>query len=183
MPARSEPWALWHLLGSALAAACASPAGATKAGPEAQVPVFAAGDARVGTAGFVAETLRLHHERDGVRYTLMAFVVGDTLTLGAMVRGKFAGEVRWRIGDRRLSFAFDTDAAARDVPVSERDAGTQLRGQGASFRGTSWVNLDLPLAGWAADGTPLELTFVPRAGAALALPDGGYHYTMRLVPR
>ncbi|MEO6593630.1 MAG: hypothetical protein ABIP94_02630 [Planctomycetota bacterium] len=163
---------------------CASTNTATKVGPDAPVPVFAAGDARVETPGFVAETLRLHHERDGIRYTLMAFDVGEKLTLGAMVRGKFAGQVHWQVGDRRLSFPFDTESVGRDIAVTDSgDPERQLVGQSASFRGTAWVNVELPLADWVVDGTSLQLTFAPHTGAKLALPDEGHHYVLRLVSR
>lgn len=157
----------------------------THLGPDAEVPVFAADDERVNTAGFVGETLRLHRERDGVRYTLMAFAVGDTLTLGAMVKGAFDGLVRWKIGGRSLSFAFDSAGSLSEVPieVEGEPLATVAPGQGAVFRGIAWVNVELPLAEWASDGTPVQLAFLPEIGAPLFLPDDGHHYRVRLARR
>lgn len=170
--------------GLAVCAGCATPGAATAPGPDAAIPVFAADDPRVNTGGFVRETLRLHEERDDTRYTLMAFAVGDILTLGAMVRGSFAGAITWRIDGRELSLPFDTAASLADVPVSVRDEpGLELRGQGAAFRGTSWVNVELPLASWGSAGTALQLTFEPRTGEPVTLPDDGHHYVVRHVAR
>jgi len=163
----------------ALLSACAAPTGLA-AGPELAIPVFAADDPRVGQAGFVGETLRLHREEDGTRYTLMAFRVGEAWTLGAMVRGDagFAGEVQWSIGERELVIPFDTAAPAattqvRVTPPTEDEPTPEAAG----FRGTVWVNVDLPAA-WIQRGTPVQLRFAARDGAAIALPDAGVAYTV-----
>ena len=146
--------------------------------------MFAADDSRVGTAGFVGQTLRLSKESDGVTHTMMAFVVGDTLTLGAMVKGEFTGNVHWQLGDRSLTFAFDASAVAADTAVMiDDDPSKTLQGHGASFRGISWINVDVPLADWAADGTSLQLTFTTNNGKLLTLPDAGYHYITHLATR
>lgn len=176
-----------HVLGSiALAATigCATTSGVTTSrGPDVEVPIFSADDPRVKTAGFVRETSRLHREEDGVRLTLMAFAVGKTLTLGAMVRGTFDGLVRWKIGGRRLSFAFDTTLATGEIPVEVEGEAQKLTAQRASFRGTSWANIELPVGEWIEDGTPLQLVFLPRVGTPRFLPDDGYHYRVRLSRR
>ncbi|MGK0300161.1 MAG: hypothetical protein ACI89X_001029 [Planctomycetota bacterium] len=165
-------------------ASCASTAPTTLVGPAADIPVFASDDARVGTAGFVGQTLRLKQEHEGITYTLMAFVVGDTLTLGAMVKGKFAGDVQWSIGNHQLTFPFDSAAVQSGAIVSvSHDSETKLKGEGAAFRGTSWMNVDLPLADWAANGTALQLKFAAHDGATRTLPDAGYHYVVQLTPR
>ncbi len=171
------------MVGPLLIAACASSDGAsTRRGPDAAVPMFAADDERVNTAGFISETLRLHEERDGVRHTLMAFVVGDTLSLGAMVKGEFHGLVRWKVGGRRFSLPFDTVGPMDPVPITvEAGPSAAMAGHGASFRGTTWVNVDVPIADWVEDGTALQLVFLPRVGAPLFLPDDGYHYRVKLV--
>ncbi len=112
----------------------------------------------------------------------MAFVVGDALTLGAMVRGDFMGNVRWQVGGRELSFAMDTGAGSwSDVQV----AGPSTLGQGAHFRGTTWINLELPLIDFIdlADGGALQLRFEPERGPRVTLPDEGYHYVTTLVRR
>jgi len=115
---------------------------------------------------------------------MMAFVVGDTLTLGAMVNGTFAGSVQWQVGERTLAFPFDTEAVRSGaiVTVSD-DPNAKLEGQGASFRGTSWLNVDLPLADWGGNGSALQLTFTSKDAEVLTLPEVGYHYVMKLVSR
>ncbi len=156
-------------------------------GPVAHVPVFAADDPRVETAGFVRETLRLTRTIDGTDYTLMAFAVGNTLTLGAMVKGEFQGRVDWLVGRRRLRFDFDTAAASSEVPVAVREdaAWTQARftGQGASFEETHWINVELPLDDWLANDTALMLTFRPHGNDSVVLPDTGFAYCCVLVPQ
>lgn len=177
---RSAANALATALAAALLGSCAATA---RPGPEAVIPVFAKDDPRVDTAGFVGETLRLSVGRDGVRHTLMAFVVGDTLTLGAMVGGPFDGLVRWHVGNRLLELPFDTGGALAAVPVRVDGSSSEHRGAGASFRGTTWVNVELPHRQWIDDGTPLQLVFLPKVGRPLFLPDDGWHYRVRLQPR
>lgn len=156
----------------------------TLPGPVADIPVFASDDPRVGTAGFVGQTLRLTQQHEGITYTLMSFVVGDTLTLGAMVKGTFAGDVRWSMGQRQLKFPFHTAAAQTGTFASVSDNPTaKIEGQGATFRGTAWMNFDLPLASWISNGAPLQLTFVSHDGANVTLPDTGHHYVVQLTPR
>ena len=173
------------LLAAVGLAACATPPAAptTSPGPAAAIPTFAAGDARVNTPGFVAQTLRLNQERDGVRYTLMAFAVGDTLTLGAMVKGSFRGTVRWTVGSRRLELPFDTAKPGADAKATVDGAASSLVGKGAEFRGTAWTNVELPLADWLHDGTALRLEFAPTEGQPLALPDAGHHFVAQLEHR
>ena len=150
----------------------------------AAVPVFAKDDARVATAGFVQQTLRLPVERDGVTYTLMAFVVGEQATLGAMVKGGAGrGTVRWVAGDHRVALPFDTQSpgAATEVTV-DGAAAAGVTAQGAAFRGTAWTNIEVP-AQWLGDGAPLALEFAPDKGGAIALPAAGAHYAVALTPR
>tara|TARA_R110002073_G_scaffold256072_1_gene418607 strand:+ start:234 stop:779 length:546 start_codon:yes stop_codon:yes gene_type:complete len=176
---RFLPWALATML-----AACATNGPATLPGPLAAIPVFASDDERVGTAGFVGQTLRLKHEHEGVTYTLMAFVVGETLTLGAMVKGAFAGNVQWQVGGRKLSFPFDSAKVRAATPVHVSDSPEALlEGQSASFRGTSWLNVDVPLASFVDDGTALQLVFQSNTGNTVTLPDDGHHYVVQLTPR
>jgi len=161
--------------------ACASGEMRTRPGPEAVIPCFAADDARVSTAGFVAQTLRLNKDADGVRYTLMAFAVGDQLTLGAMVKGAFRGTVHWRVGERELTVPFDTAAPGTEAAVTVNGAPDQhFRAKGAAFRGTAWTNVELPLAAWLSPGTALQLEFTPASGTPQVLPEPGLHYVARL---
>ena len=164
---------------------CANVSGVhTRPGPRAEIPHFTAGDPRVETAGFVRETLRVSIDRADRTHTLMAFAVGETLTLGAMVTGGFRGLVRWKIGGRRISFAMNTAGSLENIPVEIEGEPTTPAptGQGASFRGTTWVNIELPLADWVSDGTPLQLVFLPEIGEhPLFLPDDGFHYEVEFV--
>lgn len=163
-------------------AACALHS-SSKPGPIAEIPVFAANDARVADAGFVTQTLRLSEERGGTRYTLMAFGTGEMLTLGAMVQGAFRGTVEWTLGRRTLSLPFDAADPGRPATVAVHGGGGPIAAAGASFRGTAWTNVEVPMA-WAGDGTALQLRFVPEGGGgALVLPDAGHHYVVHLQPR
>jgi hypothetical protein len=166
-----------------MAASCATPP-ATLIGPTVEIPVFASDDERVGTAGFVGQTLRRSYAQNGVTYTLMAFAVGDTLTLGAMVKGGFAGDVRWQVGPRTLTFVFDTNNARAKTPVRvSDDPNADLEGQGAAFAGISWMNVDVPLSSFASGGTAVQLKFRCSADETVTLPNAGHHYVMLLAPR
>ncbi len=179
MSPRSRGLLLWS---TGLLAACATVEG-TARGPEIEVPVFAADDARVGTAGFVAQTLRLHREEAGVRHTLMAFRTGETWTLGAMVKGDFVGEVHWHLDGRHLHMPFSSSAPAGKVPVLAEPGGAQVASaEGASFRGTAWTNVELPRA-CLHDGSTVQLQFVAATGAVVTLPDAGVSYVLREVSR
>jgi hypothetical protein len=180
--------ALFALFVVALSAACsgsaerASPGLAAAGGPPLQIPAFAASDPRVGKEGFVGETLRVRKEVDGTTFTLMAFAVGDTLTLGAMIKDTFRGTVHWTVGARELRVPFDAAAPVK-CPVEVSGSDVRLVAEGAGFRGTSWTNIELPRTEWLPDGTPLQLEFLPEKGAAVAFPDRdvGYvaHYAQR----
>lgn len=164
-----------------LAACVGSPP--SQPGPRAEIPVFAADDARVSTPGFVQQTLRLRREQAGATYTLMAFVVGDKATFGAMVKGPFTGRVRWRIGARQLEMGFDAANPGAQVPVAiDGRVDNEIRAQGAAFRGTAWTNVELPAA-WLVAEAPLALQFAPVAGAPIDLPGDGRDYVVQLVPR
>ena len=158
-----------------LVGACASHA------PQILIPQFSASDPRVQTAGFVGETLRLHRDVDGQRYTLMAFVVGDTLTLGAMVKGAFAGDLSWKLGARTLRMPFDTKGKLRAVVVRVEPGESQpVQAEGASFRGITWLNVEVPAAWLGAADTELRLVFSPAAGSPIALPEAGGSYRATL---
>jgi len=174
---------------AATAPAGADAAGATAAGataapdaPPAAIPLFAADDPRVGTAGFVGSTLRLHEERGGARYTLMAYATGDTVTLGAMVRDAvFRGRVRWRVGARVIEFPFDSERPGDAGPVTLDGARSEFAAQGAAFRTTKWANVDLPAA-WFDGGAGLQLRFVAEGGEVAVLPATADCYRATLVP-
>jgi hypothetical protein len=184
MPRMHVPIGAVVLTGLLAACAATAPAGADAApdAPPAVIPVFASDDARVGTAGFVGSTLRLHEERGGARYTLMAFAVGDVVTLGAMVRDAvFRGRVRWRVGARVLEFPFDTESPGDAGPVTLDGARSEFAAKGAAFRTTKWANVDLPAA-WFDGGTGLQLRFVAEGGEVAVLPVTADCYRATLVP-
>lgn len=143
-----------------------------------EVPSFAAGDPQTKTAGFVRRVRLVEREVGGSRYILMAYVVGETLTLGAMVQGAFAGEATFTLdsprgsgGLVRLTMPFAGEPGAVPVPLRSVRGGVvdgedSVFGQRAGFRGYRWVTVDLPAAEW-----------LPRAGRRLGLvfyggPDG-----------
>jgi hypothetical protein len=145
--------------------------------PTLTVPHFSADDPRVGTAGFVGQTTRLSFVEGETTYTLMAFAVGDVLTLGAMVEGPFDGTAEWRVGGR--SFSVPVTRANRgsdEVPVT----GAEVTGRHGGFRDFDWVNVEVPLDDWLPDGTVVGLSF--RAGGrSITLPEGGGVYASEVV--
>ncbi len=168
-----------------IGAGCSSPpppSGVETPAPAiAHIPRFAADDPRIETAGFVGLTLRKHHDAGDRRFTMMAFAVDDTLTLGAMVRGSYRGNVRWVVAGRAMTFRFDTDTETRETPVAV-DAGAtkQLTGRGATFRGTMWINVEVPKE-WLPPGGFLKLEFQEDDGPRVALPKLGASYRATYV--
>lgn len=181
MPTRSQLVFATALLFAACASAPKAPA--VPAGPEIEIPRFAAGDPRVDQPGFVGQTLRLKHVVGDTTYTLMTFVVGDTLTLGAMVKGPFRGNVHWTIGARELRLPFDTKKAEKNTPVAVTGSRAVITAQGAWFQSNAWTNVELPCAEWLPAGTPLQLEFVPASGTAVTLPEAGAPYQAKFVAR
>ncbi len=145
--------------------------------PDLRIPMFPADDERVSTAGFVTQTLRVHKrvpaagDGDLNQFTLMAFAVGDTLTLGAMTYQEFQGDVLWEIADTTVSFSFDTNVRGM-VPVRIGGAKPEEIGQFGSFRGIHWVNVELPLPIPDENGILLRLRFQPGRGDTVAIPGG-----------
>lgn len=169
---------------SVAAPACGGPATLSMSppGPDAPtlaVPRFEADDPRVNTAGFVGQTTRMSRVVDETTYTLMIFAVGDVLTLGAMVEGSFDGAAAWRVGDRSFT-----------VPVTRDDRGTtevqatgeELVGRHGGFDAFDWVNVEVPLAEWLPDGTPVALEFRSGSGT-VTLPEGADAYVSELAIR
>lgn len=161
--------------------------------PALAIPRFAAEDPAVETPGFVARTLRVTRQREVQRevqgearsFVLMVFAVGDTLTVGAMTKQAFAGVVRLELGERTLEGAWETSSKESVAfTAAGDDEALELEGQPGSFRGTSWVNVELPLAEWMPDGeTSLRLTFLPADGEPLALPGGEAPFHAYLAER
>jgi pimeloyl-ACP methyl ester carboxylesterase len=155
--------------------------------PDLRIPHFSEDDPRANTAGFVRQTLRLVRKlpaADGTepQFTLMAFAIGETLTLGAMVHQDFAGLVGWEIGETTLGFDWDTKDQG-PVPVRVEGAELEAVGQRGSFRGIHWVNVELPLSMLGDDGTALRLRFSSPDGPNLALPSGTEAFAARLSSR
>lgn len=166
----------------ALLLACGARDAATTTGPVASIPVFAADNPAVETPGFVAQTLRLSVEKFDTRYTLMAFVVGDELTLGAMCKGPFRGKVHWVVGGRKLAVAFDTANPGQEAQVEVMGDKARLKAEGAATADTAWTNIAVP-AKWVANGTALQLQFTPDSGVPIVLPDAESHYVVQLEPK
>ena len=166
-----------------LAACAAAP---TVDGPPLAIPSHAADDPRPGEPGFVRGVRLVEIGRGETTFVLMAFEVGSELTLGAMVQGAFTGDVRWRLGDATLSFAFGDEAADGGVPVDVHGgpAGAPAPvGEQAAFGGFRWVNIVLDSAAWLPHRKgALSLRFTGRDGVAVQMPSHGT-YAARLVRR
>lgn len=151
------------------------------------VPVFSEEDA--GGAGFFRSILNVGRNLEGeVHCSLNAFAVGDTLTLGPMVKGgKFKGEVSIRVGDRELVFPFDTEAEGRTatVQVNGGESAGNLEGRRAGTSdGTRWTHVEVPLADWMpADGTKVTVEFRAEGGKAIQIPAAGTSFVARPLTR
>ncbi|MEM7308111.1 MAG: hypothetical protein AAF682_15640 [Planctomycetota bacterium] len=152
-----------------------------------EVPHFAADAPEVREAGFVGQTLRLRKTVGANEYILMAFRVGEVVTLGAMLQGSFDGDVRFAVGAAELVLPFPDESPGRESParVARGPAGhAPIVGQRASFRGTRWINVDLDASLWFPEpGTPVQLTFLPYSGENVALPEEGAPYAVAFVPQ
>ena len=170
---------LWPAL--LLITACAT------SGVPIEVPQFGPDDPRVDSAGFIGHTLQLSKTIGATKYTLMAFRVGDTVTLGAMVEGPFDGQVEWHVHGSSLGLPFPAEPTELD-PVAEVTGGPPsaepVVGRRRSFRAFSWINIELPLAAWMpVSPTAIRLTFRPRIGSPIVLPDTGVSYDATFTPR
>ena len=143
------------------------------------VPHFAAGDPRVNTAGFVGQTTRIDRTLGDDTFTLMIFAVGDVVTLGAMIRGEFAGTADWVMGDHSFSVPLRRANRGRtDVPVE----GPSLVGQHGGFDDYDWVNVDVPIEDWMPDGTRVRLEFRSEE-RTVTLPGPERWFVTSLTPR
>jgi len=143
------------------------------------VPQFKIDDPLVGTAGFVTRTTRIHRPVGGTTFTLMAFAVGDVLTLGAMVEGPFDGTAHWTVGQRTFSVPVRrSNRGTTDVAVS----GQTLVGQHGGFNAFDWVNVEVPIDEWLPNGTRVRLEFEAE-GASVVLPEDGRWFVSEVAPR
>jgi len=103
---------------------------------------------------------------------LMAWAVGDTLNVGAMVDGPFKGSLRFEIDGR----------SGMEIPLDNEAPETQ--GGSPWFTGKAdgrtWVRLSLP---GAKERKRLCLTLVPGEGKPVRLPGGAGSFALRLQPR
>ncbi len=143
--------------------------------PRLTVPHFSADDPLVQSPGFIRRTLRVARRVDGKRFELMTYAVGESWTVGAKLQGEFAGTVELNVGGRMLVFDLDTaDLPKEGVPVKVDGAASDLKGHAGSFRGWTWISLDLPIDGWAKEKRgALTLRYVPSKGTAHSIPGGG----------
>jgi hypothetical protein len=158
----------------------------TLGSPVLRIPAFQTGDERTSTPGFIHLTCRVARTSvvDGkpTRFTLLAFVVGDTLTLGAMTDGTFVGDVAWAIGKVTISMPWDSSGSRPVEGTVHGNKDLQVTGKPASFRGTSWINIELPKAlVMPEDETTLRLELRARGAAIVRLPGGEHPFTARLL--
>ncbi len=138
------------------------------AGDELTVPHFSADDPSVNTGGFVARTTRVVRDVGDTSFTLMAFAVGSTATLGAMVNGPFEGTATWTVGERTFSVPLSRSNRGMAVSVD----GVAADGAHGGFDSWDWVNVDLPVDGWLPDGTEVRVDFVGD-GRTVSIPAEG----------
>ncbi|MFN0059201.1 MAG: alpha/beta fold hydrolase [Planctomycetota bacterium] len=150
------------------------------------IPRFAGDDPRIKEPGFVQSTVRIERSVAGRAHTLMAFAVGDTVTLGAMVRGEFVGTARLVVDGARIDLRFNTQAPAKEpIPavITGRENVTAA-GQQAHFRETHWITVELSAKEWFAKAqTALALELIPERGDTVRLPIGTGTYGCEFVDR
>ncbi|MEM7204045.1 MAG: PQQ-binding-like beta-propeller repeat protein [Planctomycetota bacterium] len=155
-------------------------------GPVLEIPSYAADDPRPKSGGFVREVRLAEVERDGTKYILMAWEVGEVLTLGAMTQGPFEGDVDWRLDDAHVRFAVTTEPRSGKVAVVAKHASagaSPLEGRKAGVGDYRWTNVDLPSPLWFARRRgAVSLTFRAKDGAVVTLPQNG-SYAARMVAR
>ncbi|MEL6904429.1 MAG: hypothetical protein AAFP22_03430 [Planctomycetota bacterium] len=172
-----------------LLASCASnsaPSPAPVEGPALEVPRYAEDDERPNTGGFVRDVSLASVERDGTTFTLMAWQVGDVLTLGAMTDGAFTGQVEWQLGTRGFRFDVDEEPRSGRMPVEAIDppaGAAALGGDKAGFSSFSWTNVDLEASLWWFEGpAALSVTWRTEAGKLVRLPEEGAFAARRFEP-
>jgi|GEM_PF-4924208 len=142
-----------------------------------EIPSYPAGDPRTETGGFVRQVRLVEVERDGATFILMAWRTGEVLTLGAMTKGRFEGEVCWSINSAELSFKAELKPASQRVAVRASGApptAVEPVGETAGFRDYRWTNIELAAPLWIdGDECALRVTFAPKSGAAVSLPPQG----------
>ena len=164
--------------------ACGGPSASSSVSPAQTgeallVPQFAIDDPLVGTAGFVARTTRVNRPIDGTTFTLMAFAVGDVLTLGAMVEGPFDGTAHWTVGQRTFSVPIRrSNRGTTDVAVS----GQTFVGRHGGFNAFDWVNVEVPIDEWLPNGTRVRLDFEAEC-VRVVLPDDDRWFVSEVAPR
>ena len=180
---RLAPLTLTGLLGSL--AACHATGDGDAATTPLSIPSYRADDPRPQTGGFVREVRLAETIVGETKFILMAFRVGDTLTLGAMTEGPFEGTARFRLGEHELGFEFAPEHGDVAVETTNPPAGVERPiGQQAGFKGFRWVNVDLDSDAWLPDGAArLDLRFTDRAGRVTSLPTTGSAFAARLDPR
>lgn len=173
------------LVSCALVAACAATGDRAVESPALAIPSYPADDPRPQTGRFVREVRLAETTVGETRFILMAFRVGDTLTLGAMTEGPFEGSANFRLGKRGLEFDFAADHGEIAVTTTNPPAGAERpRGQQAGFRDYRWINVELESDLWLPDGaTLLGLRFRDRLGQVTTLPVTGGAFAARLEAR
>lgn len=127
--------------------------------PVLVVPSFKKEDPRTKTAGFVAETVRVSRIVKNDRFILMAFSVGDKVTLGCMVYQPFDGEVQLEIGQRILRVPFSTSNKQRRIDVWEGSEKMDFQGGVGRVRKIVWFTMEMEKKKWFKDSTSLSITF------------------------
>ena len=145
------------------------------------VPSYPKDDERLGQPGFVNETRRVGRERGDTGFELMTWCAGETWTVGAMVHGPFSGMVTFEVDGHEFEVDLDTTTKAEGPPeVLRNGKAFDANCSRASFRGWTWVNLELKRPH---ENARLALTYRPIEGKPLRLPGAGSNFGVHLVNR
>ncbi|MHC5062893.1 MAG: alpha/beta hydrolase family protein [Planctomycetota bacterium] len=150
-----------------------------------QIPKF--DESAAGSAGFANSILSISRQVDDVRYGFSAYVVGDELTIGPFVVGRFKGEARLTLGDRVVTMPMNSENTTKrvKVEVATGDGSETLDGiRKSNLSGMTSVDLLVSAASWLAeDSASLRIEFIPEAGRAIALPASGAGYEVHVIER
>jgi hypothetical protein len=142
----------------------------------ALIPRFAAGESRVAKPDLGGDLFRIDRDVAGQKFTLLAVAVGNTLTVGARVKGSFAGNVTWRVGNHQLKFVLGARQPPAEIPIEVMGelAGSNFVGRATGSQSFRQVDIDLPLDTLTNGNGALQVRFIPGdGGAAVSIPATG----------
>lgn len=140
------------------------------------IPRFATGESRVAQPDLGGDLFRIDRDVADQKFTLLAVAVGNTLTVGARVKGSFAGNVIWHVGNRQLKFVLGARQLPAEIPIEVMGelAGSNLVGRATESQGLRQVDIDLPLDTLTKGNGALQVRFLlGDGGASVSIPATG----------